>query len=73
MEEFDVAIIGGGQGGIYCAYRLDQRDCPSPGSMAATTLVAWCHNRYPGHHVDTDSVDYCFQFSRELYGKWPSA
>ncbi len=72
MEEFDVAIIGGGQGGIYCAYRLDLAGLSVIGIDGGYNFGGvWCHNRYPGARVDTDSVDYCFQFSRELYGKWP--
>jgi cyclohexanone monooxygenase len=72
MEEFDVAIIGGGQGGIYCAYRLDLEGLSVVGIDGGYNFGGvWCHNRYPGARVDTDSVDYCFQFSRDLYSKWP--
>ena len=71
MEEFDVAVIGGGQGGIYSAYRLTQEGLSVVGIDGGYDFGGvWCHNRYPGARVDSDSVDYCFQFSKDLYNKW---
>jgi cation diffusion facilitator CzcD-associated flavoprotein CzcO len=70
-ELFDVAVVGGGQGGIYTTYRLDREGFSVVGIDGGADFGGvWYHNRYPGARVDTDSVDYCFQFSRELYEKW---
>jgi cation diffusion facilitator CzcD-associated flavoprotein CzcO len=70
-ETFDVAIIGAGQGGIYDAYRLDLEGLSVVGLDGGSDFGGvWYHNRYPGARVDSDSIDYCFQFSRELYSKW---
>ncbi len=71
METFDVAVVGGGQGGIYSSYRLHQSGVSVIGLDGGSTFGGvWYHNRYPGSRVDTDSLDYCFQYSTELYNKW---
>jgi cation diffusion facilitator CzcD-associated flavoprotein CzcO len=68
VEEFDVAVIGGGQGGIYSAYRFEQSGLSVVGLDGGSDFGGvWYHNRYPGSRVDTDSLDYCFQFSTDLY------
>ncbi len=70
-ELFDVAVVGGGQGGIYTTYRLTSEGYSVVGIDGGSDFGGvWYHNRYPGARVDTDSVDYCFQFSRELYENW---
>jgi cation diffusion facilitator CzcD-associated flavoprotein CzcO len=71
VEEADAVVVGAGQGGIYHAYRLAQDGLSVIGIDGGYNFGGvWCHNRYPGARVDSDSVTYCFQFSRELYSKW---
>jgi cation diffusion facilitator CzcD-associated flavoprotein CzcO len=70
-EVFDVAVVGGGQGGIYAWYRFDLEGLSVVGIDGGSNFGGvWYHNRYPGSRVDTDSVDYCFHFSKEIYEKW---
>jgi cation diffusion facilitator CzcD-associated flavoprotein CzcO len=70
-ELFDVAVIGGGQGGIYDSYRFDLAGLSVIGIDGGANFGGvWYHNRYPGSRVDTDSVDYSFHFSKEIYEKW---
>jgi cyclohexanone monooxygenase len=70
-ELFDVVVVGGGCGGIYAAHRFDQAGLSVVGIDGGSTFGGvWYHNRYPGARVDTDSVDYCFHFSQEIYEKW---
>lgn len=71
MEEVDAVVVGAGQGGIYHAYRLARDGLSVIGIDGGYDFGGvWCHNRYPGARVDSDSVTYCFQFSQELYSKW---
>jgi cyclohexanone monooxygenase len=71
-EVCDVAVIGGGPGGIYASYRFALDGLSVIGIDGGSTFGGvWFHNRYPGSRVDTDSVDYCFHFSAEIYEKWP--
>lgn len=71
MEDVDVAVIGAGQGGIYSAHRFAASGLSVVGIDGGANFGGvWYHNRYPGARVDSDSVDYCFHFSKELYTKW---
>lgn len=70
-DDVDAVIVGGGQGGIYTAYRFVQDGRSVIGFDGGSNFGGvWCHNRYPGARIDSDSVDYCFQFSAELYRGW---
>jgi cyclohexanone monooxygenase len=70
-ELFDVAVVGGGQGGIYASYRFDAAGLSVVGIEGGDNFGGvWYHNQYPGSRVDTDSVDYCFHFSKDIYEKW---
>jgi cation diffusion facilitator CzcD-associated flavoprotein CzcO len=70
-ERVDVAVIGGGQGGIYASYRFAERGLSVIGIEGGSDFGGvWFHNQYPGSRVDTDSIDYCFHFSPEIFGKW---
>src|SRR5258706_64764 len=69
--DFDVVVIGAGQGGIYAVYRLRERGLSVLAlESAAGVGGVWHHNRYPGARVDVDSVDYCYHFSEELFREW---
>ena len=64
----DVAVIGAGLGGIYAAHRFREQGLSVTGIEGASGFGGvWYHNGYPGSRVDTDSVDYCYTFSREIF------
>jgi cyclohexanone monooxygenase len=71
-DEFDIAVVGAGFGGIYAAHRFRQRGLSVIGIEGAAGVGGvWCHNGYPGSRVDTDSVDfYSYLFSQEIYDGW---
>lgn len=71
-ENFDVAVIGAGFGGIYAAHRFRSEGLSVVGIEGASGVGGtWYHNGYPGSRVDTDSVDlYSYLFSREIYEGW---
>jgi cation diffusion facilitator CzcD-associated flavoprotein CzcO len=71
-EEFDIAVIGAGFGGIYAAHRLREARLSVVGIEGASGVGGvWYHNGYPGSRVDTDSVDfYSYLFSRKIYDGW---
>ena len=67
---YDVAVVGGGQGGIYASYRFDRDGLSVVGIERGTDFGGvWHHNRYPGARIDAESVDYCFHFSEAIYDK----
>lgn len=67
----DVAVIGAGLGGIYASYRLRHQGLSVIGLEGASGFGGvWYHNGYPGSRVDTDSVDYCYMFSQEIFEQW---
>jgi cation diffusion facilitator CzcD-associated flavoprotein CzcO len=71
-ESFDIAVVGGGFGGVYAAYRFREAGLSVVGIEGASGFGGtWYHNTYPGSRVDTDSVDmYSYLFSREIYEGW---
>ncbi|MEZ5735981.1 MAG: NAD(P)/FAD-dependent oxidoreductase [Novosphingobium sp.] len=71
-ESFDIAVVGGGFGGVYAAYRFREAGLSVVGIEGASGFGGtWYHNGYPGSRVDTDSVDmYSYLFSREIYEGW---
>lgn len=71
-ELFDVAVVGGGFGGVYAAHRFGRDGLSVVGIEGASGFGGtWYHNGYPGSRVDTDSVDlYSYMFSQEIYDGW---
>jgi cation diffusion facilitator CzcD-associated flavoprotein CzcO len=71
-ENFDIAVVGGGFGGVYAAYRFRKEGLSVIGIEGAAGFGGtWFHNGYPGSRVDTDSVDlYSYMFSQEIYDGW---
>jgi cation diffusion facilitator CzcD-associated flavoprotein CzcO len=71
-EQFDMAVIGAGFGGIYAAWRFASEGLSVIGIEGAPGVGGtWYHNGYPGSRVDTDSVDlYSYLFSQEIYDGW---
>jgi cyclohexanone monooxygenase len=67
----DVAVIGAGLGGIYASYRFREQGLSVIGIEGASGFGGvWYHNGYPGSRVDTDSVDYCYLFSKDIFEGW---
>ena len=69
--DFDAVIVGAGFAGMYMLHRLRGK------GFSARVLEAgkgvggtWYWNRYPGARCDVESVQYSYQFSRELEQEW---
>ena len=70
-EACDVAVVGAGLGGIYASHRFREQGWSVVGIEGASGFGGvWYHNGYPGSRVDTDSVDYCYQFSKDIFEGW---
>ncbi len=69
--DLDVLIVGAGIAGLFMLYRLRSRGFKAriyeSGSDVGGT---WYWNRYPGARCDTESVQYSYQFSKELQQEW---
>jgi cyclohexanone monooxygenase len=69
--DFDAIIIGAGFGGMYMLHRLRQKGFSSRVIEAGKGVGGtWYWNRYPGARCDVESVQYSYQFSKELEQEW---
>jgi cation diffusion facilitator CzcD-associated flavoprotein CzcO len=70
-EQIEVAVIGGGLGGVCLLYRLLSEGFQAILLEAADGLGGtWYHNCYPGARCDIESLDYSYSFSPELQQDW---
>src|SRR3546814_6353576 len=69
--QLDVAIIGGGLGGLYALHRMRglgfRTRAFERGSDVGGT---WFWNKYPGARCDIESLEYSYSFSDDLQQKW---
>jgi cyclohexanone monooxygenase len=70
-RDLDVAVVGGGLGGVYALYRLrglgfSVRVYEAGSGIGGT----WFWNRYPGARCDIESLEYSYSFSEELQAEW---
>ena len=72
QKEIEIAILGGGFGGLLMAARLQEagitnfRLVERGGDFGGT----WYWNRYPGARCDTSSLEYSYSFSPQLEQEW---
>jgi cation diffusion facilitator CzcD-associated flavoprotein CzcO len=70
-EEFDVAVVGAGMGGLYAVHRFSNDGLSVIGIEGAGGLGGvWYHNAYPGARVDAESLGYCYFFDPQLFNEW---
>ena len=70
-NDFDVVIVGAGFAGMYMLHRLrglgmSARVYETGDGVGGT----WYWNRYPGARCDVESVQYSYQFDKELEQEW---
>ncbi|MBI3198875.1 MAG: NAD(P)/FAD-dependent oxidoreductase, partial [Rhodospirillales bacterium] len=69
--DFDAVIVGAGFGGMYMLHRLRLKGFTARVFEAGSGVGGtWYWNRYPGARCDVESVQYSYQFSRELEQEW---
>src|SRR6201982_3002912 len=67
----DAIVIGAGFAGMYMLHRLRQAGFSARVIEAGKGVGGtWYWNRYPGARCDVESVQYSYQFSRELEQDW---
>ena len=67
----DVAIVGGGLGGLYAIHRLRGMGLKVRAYEAGSGVGGtWFWNRYPGARCDVESLEYSYSFSDELQQEW---
>ena len=70
-RELDVAIVGGGLGGLYAIHRLRGLGLKVRAYEAGSGVGGtWFWNRYPGARCDVESLEYSYSFSDELQQDW---
>jgi cyclohexanone monooxygenase len=71
VGQLDVAVVGGGLGGLYALHRLRGLGLSvrvfEAGSGVGGT---WFWNRYPGARCDVESMEYSYGFSDALQQEW---
>jgi len=69
--QLDVAIVGGGLGGLYAIHRLRGMGLRVRAYEAGSGVGGtWFWNRYPGARCDVESLEYSYSFSDELQQEW---
>ena len=69
--DFDAVIVGAGFAGMYMLHRLRKAGFSARVIEAGRGVGGtWYWNRYPGARCDVESVQYSYQFSRELEQDW---
>jgi len=69
--DLDVLIVGAGFAGLYMLHKMRENGFRArvieAGDNAGGT---WYWNRYPGARCDVESMEYSYQFSKELQQEW---
>jgi cation diffusion facilitator CzcD-associated flavoprotein CzcO len=69
--DFDVVIVGAGFAGMYMLHRLRGLGMSARVYEAGDGVGGtWYWNRYPGARCDVESVQYSYQFDKELEQEW---
>ncbi len=68
----DALVIGAGFAGLYQVHLLRDRLGLDVQGIEAGDGVGgtWYWNRYPGARCDSESHNYCYMFSEEIYKQW---
>ncbi|MDP2332975.1 MAG: NAD(P)/FAD-dependent oxidoreductase, partial [Reyranella sp.] len=70
-SQLDVAIVGGGLGGLYAIHRLRGKGLKVRAYEAGSDVGGtWFWNRYPGARCDVESLEYSYSFSDDLQQDW---
>ena len=71
INNFDAVVIGAGFAGLFMLYKLRELGLIVRVFEAASELGGtWFWNRYPGARCDVESMEYSYQFSKELQQEW---
>lgn len=69
--DLDVVIVGAGYAGLLMLHHVRQLGLTARVLERSDTVGGtWNWNRYPGARCDTESLEYSYQFSEELFQDW---
>ena len=70
-KKLDLVIVGAGFAGLYSLYKAQKQNLKAIVIEKASDVGGtWYWNRYPGARCDVESMQYSFQFSKELEEEW---
>ena len=70
-NKYDLIIIGAGFAGMYSLYKAKLAQINVLVIEKASGVGGtWYWNRYPGARCDVESMQYSYQFSKELQDEW---
>lgn len=70
-KKLDAVVVGAGFGGMIMLHLLSQRGMQVQGFERGSDVGGtWYWNRYPGCRCDVESMEYSYQFSKDLQQEW---
>ena len=70
-DDFNVIIVGAGFAGMYMLHRMRGMGLKAIVFEAGDGVGGtWYWNRYPGARCDVESVQYSYQFDKQLEQEW---
>ncbi|HVR28368.1 MAG TPA: NAD(P)/FAD-dependent oxidoreductase [Thermoanaerobaculia bacterium] len=70
-SDYDAVVVGAGFAGLYMLHRLRELGLSVRVYEAGSGIGGtWFWNRYPGARCDVESMEYSYQFSKELQQEW---
>jgi cyclohexanone monooxygenase len=70
-RDYDAVVVGAGFAGLYMLHRLRGMGFSVRVYELGTGIGGtWFWNRYPGARCDVESMEYSYQFSKELQQEW---
>ena len=70
-RDYDAVVVGAGFAGLYMLHRLRGLGFSVRVYELGTGIGGtWFWNRYPGARCDVESMEYSYQFSKELQQEW---
>src|SRR5262245_11577367 len=70
-RDYDAVVVGAGFAGLYMLHRLRGMGFSVRVFELGTGIGGtWFWNRYPGAPCDVESMEYSYQFSKELQQEW---
>ena len=70
-RDYDAIVVGAGFAGLYMLHRLRGLGLSVRVYEAGSGIGGtWFWNRYPGARCDVESMEYSYQFSKELQQEW---
>jgi len=70
-NKYDLIIIGAGFSGLYMLHKAREMGLTAKVFETGDNVGGtWYWNRYPGARCDIESIEYCFEFAKDIQQSW---